>query len=141
MIASDLDVVGTLLDQLGYPLGRREVERRFEAVTRAPAHCLLVAEADGAVRGLVHVFARPALEKPPEAIVQALVIDETVRGTGVGRELMAAAEGWAREQGFGTVAVATQVARDDANAFYGQLGYERVATSHLLRKRIGGEPV
>ena len=53
---------------------------------------------------------------------------------------MAAAEGWAREQGFETVAVATQIARDDANAFYERLGYERAATSHLLRKRVGGAP-
>ena len=51
-------------------------------------------------------------------------------------DLMAAAEEWARSQGFASVAVATRVTRDDANAFYAQLGYERAARSHLLRKVI-----
>lgn len=125
---------------MGYPMEPGEAERRFETVSAAPAHCLLVAEVEGVVCGLVHVFARPALEKPPEAIVQSLVIDETVRGTGIGGKLMMAAENWAREHEFETVAVATQVARDDANAFYKRLGYARAATSHLLRKTIGIEP-
>lgn len=140
MMAGDLGSAQALLGQLGYPMEPGEAARRFETVIAAPAHSLLVAEVDGGVCGLVHVFARPALEKPPEAVVQSLVIDETVRGTGIGRKLMAAAEGWAREHGFETVAVATQVARSDANAFYERLGYERAATSHLLRKRIESEP-
>jgi GNAT superfamily N-acetyltransferase len=48
----------------------------------------------GALVALCHVFARPALDKPPEAIVQALVVDQACRGEGVGRIMMAAAERW-----------------------------------------------
>lgn len=92
MTAADLDAVGRLLKLLGYAIGPDQVKRRFDAVDAAAGNLVLVAERSGAVCGLVHVFARPALEKPPEAVVQALVIDEAVRGTGIGRNLMGAAE-------------------------------------------------
>ena len=34
------------------------------------------------------MFERPALEKPCEAVVQALVVDSEARGSGVGEALM-----------------------------------------------------
>ncbi len=130
----DLDAVLPLLDQLGYDVAPEELVRRFEAVSDAPGHQLLVAQRNGRFAGFVHVFARPALEKPPEAIVQAMAVDETVRRGGIGRALMDAAEAWARQQGHKSVALSSQVERADAHAFYESLGYGRVATSGLLRK-------
>lgn len=136
MADADLEGARALLRQLGYEIDAKEAAARFAAVLGTQGHHLLVAEADGRLRGLLHVFARPALEKPPEAVVQALVIEEGDRGTGVGRVLMEAAESWARAQGFASVAVATNIARDGARAFYRRLGYEPVATSELLRKNL-----
>jgi ribosomal protein S18 acetylase RimI-like enzyme len=82
------------------------------------------------------MFARPALEKPPEAIVQSLVVDVEARSDGVGRALIGAVENWAKQQGLASVSLSSQVDREDAHAFYDSLGYERVATSSLLRKRL-----
>lgn len=136
MEPGDLEAVGRLLGQLGYALEADEVARRFAAVTAAEGHRVLVAEQAGRVVGLLHVFARPALEKPPEAVVQALVVDDAARGAGLGRLLMQAAERWAAEQGFASVALGTHVAREDAKAFYARLGYAPTATAELLRKML-----
>jgi GNAT superfamily N-acetyltransferase len=113
-----------------------EVGGRFEAVARAADHSLFVAEQDGKVVGLLHLYARPALDKPPEAILQALVVDEVARGSGAGRRLMETAERWAGQRSFTSVALASHIARSGAHAFYERLGYRIEATSHLMRKRL-----
>jgi GNAT superfamily N-acetyltransferase len=137
MTAGDVSVSQGLLSQLGYELDGEEVRRRYDAVVRSADHALMVAEQDQRVVALCHIYARPALEKPPEVIVQALVVDQSCRGSGVGKIMMAAAETWAMDRGFRSVALATQVSRADAHAFYEALGYRREATSHLFRKPLG----
>ena len=136
MTAQDLPRARALLAQLGYDLLDETVGRRFASVTEAAGHVLLVAEMAGQVVGLLHAFARPALEKPPEVVVQALVVDAQRRKAGIGAGLMAAAERWSADRGFASVALASQVIRDDAHAFYRKLGYQTVATSHVMRKRL-----
>lgn len=137
MAVDDLPHARSLLVQLGYSLGAGEVERRFRTVAEAQGHSLFVAEQNGQVIGLLHLYARPALDKPPEVIVQALVVDEATRGTGVGRKLMEIAEQWADAQGFTSVALSSSILRTEAHAFYQRLGYRIEATSHLMRKEIG----
>jgi len=127
-----------LLAQLGYRLTQVEAERRYAAVAASARHSLLVAEVDQRIVGLLHVYARPALEKPPEAVVQALVVDQAFRGAGIGRTLMAAAERWASEQGYRSVALSSNVVRTGAHAFYEAIGYQPIATSRLLRKELSG---
>jgi GNAT superfamily N-acetyltransferase len=132
----DLPAIRKLLKQLGCDLSVAEVGVRFEAVARTADHSLIVAEQDGDVIGLLHLYARPALDKAPEIIVQALVVDEVARGSGAGRMLMEAAERWADQRGFTSVALASHIARSGAHAFYKRLGYRIEATSHLMRKRL-----
>lgn len=134
MRADDIPAARDLLAQLGYQLAVEEVRRRYDAVLRSENHALIVAEDDKTVIALCHVYARPALDKPSEAVVQALVVDRTRRGGGVGKLMMDAAERWAAERGFDSVALSSHVARSDAHAFYKALGYECIATSRLFRR-------
>ena len=136
MEESDLEATRPLMKQLGYDLELAEIRRRFLSVMAADNHALLVGEREGRLVGLIHVYARPALDKPPEAIVQALVVVSGGRRGGIGKAMMASAESWAHAHGFHSVALASQIARDGAHAFYKALGYQIVATSHLLRKDI-----
>jgi GNAT superfamily N-acetyltransferase len=136
MAEKDLPIVQELLSQLGYPLDGEEVRRRYAAVAGSGDNALVVAEQTGHVIALCHMYARPALDKPPEAIVQALVVDRASRAHGVGKVMMTAAEAWARDRGFMSVALASSVARTDAHAFYEAIGYQRAATSHLFRKAL-----
>ena len=136
MAARDLTAVRGLLAQLGYDIEADEVARRFAAVDESDTQALAIAEVDGDVAGFLHVFARPALEKPLEAVVQAMAVDRARRRHGIGRALLAFAEHWARDLGFGSVALASEVGRADAHAFYTRLGYAPTATSQLFRKPL-----
>jgi GNAT superfamily N-acetyltransferase len=136
MTRSDLGHCRSLLSQLGYEMSTAELQRRCDEVAAAPEHCALVAETAGRVVGLMHVFARPALENPREAVVQAIVVDAAFRRFGVGRELMTAAENWGRERGCRFVVLSSNTARAPAHAFYAELGYRVSATSLILRKEL-----
>jgi ribosomal protein S18 acetylase RimI-like enzyme len=130
---SDQPRVRELLHQLGYDIAAEDLDARLARVLSAQDHCIVVAEQDSRVAGLMHVFVRPALEKPCEAVVQALVVDEALRGQGIGRALMCEAEAWAAGRGLGSVALYTR----HAGAFYRRLGYAEAATPDFMRKRLG----
>lgn len=123
-----------LMIQLGYEVNIDEMKHRYETIFATAGHNILVAEIDRHVAGFCHMYARPALEKPPEAILQSLVVDAEYREDGIGRALVDAVEMWARAEGYSSVSLSSQVDREDAHAFYANLGYEKVATSSLLRK-------
>jgi GNAT superfamily N-acetyltransferase len=136
MVLGDVSRCLGLLAQLGYELEHREAERRFLAITGFPDHSLLVAETGEQIVGLLHVYARPALDKPPEAVVQAVVVDRAFRSGGIGKRFMAAAERWAAERGYHSVSLSSNIVRAEAHAFYEAIGYRRFASSHLFRKEL-----
>jgi GNAT superfamily N-acetyltransferase len=136
MIAADVAASQMLLSQLGYQMDAQEVRQRYDAVAQSRDHALMVAEQGGCVIALCHAYARPALDKPSEAVVQALVVHQASRGSGVGETMMTAAETWAADRGFTSVVLASHVSRSDAHAFYESIGYRREGTSHLFRKTL-----
>ena len=136
MTGEDIAVSQRLLSQLGYPLDTLEVRQRYDAVAASKDHSLMVAEQARRVVALCHVYVRPALDKPPEAIVQALIVGHASCGSGIGTIMMAAAEAWARDRGLKSVALASNVMRTGAHSFYEDIGYQRAATSHLFRKTL-----
>lgn len=133
---TDLPAITRLLGQLGYDLAPSEVAARLTAVAANPAHAVLVGEAEGRVVALLHMYDRPALEKPHEAVVQALVVEAGLRGTGAGQAMMHAAEAWALARGLGSVSLYSSAHRDGAHAFYRRIGYDQAAVSHLFRRGL-----
>jgi GNAT superfamily N-acetyltransferase len=86
------------------------------------------------------MYGRPAVGKPPEAMVQALVVDQAARGLGIGKLMMAAAEAWAVVRGFTSVTLGSHVSQSDAYAFYEALGCVTEATSYQMRNPLGVPP-
>ena len=136
MTHGDIPDARVLLAQLGYELSIEELARRVAGVVATPDHVLIVAETAGRVVGLLHVYARPALENPREAVVEAIVVDAPQRRSGVGKILMAEAERWGSERGCASVMLSSNVVRAPAHAFYAALGYRIAATSYVLRKGL-----
>jgi GNAT superfamily N-acetyltransferase len=134
---ADIATATGLLAQLGYPMSAAEVTRRLAIVRSAYGHRVWVADNGGQVAGLLHAFFRPALEKPPEVVVEALVVDASRRSQGIGERLMHVVEQWARESGSATVSLYSGVQRTDTHRFYERLGYAKSGTSHLMRKVLG----
>jgi GNAT superfamily N-acetyltransferase len=132
---SDIPAATVLIGQLGYEMPLGEFARRLTAVRAQGDHRVWVYDDGGRVVGLLHAFFRPALDKPPEVMVQALVTEAEQRSKGIGEALMRVAEVWAREKGCTSVALYSRVDRDRAHRFYERLGYEKKAASALLGKQ------
>ena len=122
--AGDGAAVATLCTQLGYPTTARAVLVRLARLNAGDAARALVAALEGEVIGLATVHLRHTLNhERPLAQLTLLVVDERVRGRGVGRALVAAAETWALGQGCRRIVVTTALHRTDAHAFYERVGY------------------
>jgi GNAT superfamily N-acetyltransferase len=134
--AKDAGRLIPLLRELGYDVEGSEVVARLKGILGSDSHHVFLAEEDDRLVGLLHVFDRPALEKPHEAVVQAIVVSEQVRDSGVGAALMREAEGWARERGLASVALYTRTDRAKAHAFYEARGYRVKGTSHLMQRPL-----
>ncbi|MBV8447926.1 MAG: GNAT family N-acetyltransferase [Hyphomicrobiales bacterium] len=64
----------------------------------------------------------------------AVVVDQSVRKNGIGKQLMRAAGTWATSRGIDRVVLHTRIDREDARRFYERIGYKLTATSHLMTK-------
>jgi GNAT superfamily N-acetyltransferase len=105
------------------------VEDRLRAMLELPTHAIFVAEDEREqVIGLLTISQRWTLwHTGPCALIEELVVDEGVRGQGVGRALIQAAIDWAKAQRCSEVEVSTEADNLKAQAFYRRLGFESVA--------------
>jgi ribosomal protein S18 acetylase RimI-like enzyme len=126
---TDVSGVHRLIGQLADAPDEAAFGARFENVLATDDHRIIVAEVEGKMVGVLHMFERPALEKPCEAIVQALVVDSDARSSGVGEALMREAEAWAQSRKLPSVSLYSRVDRKRAHAFYERIGYRIKATS------------
>jgi GNAT superfamily N-acetyltransferase len=89
---------------------------------------VLVAELDGAVVGCLSTSVMRVLHRPaPVGRISMMVVDESLRGRGIGAELVRAAEQTLAEQGCSMIEVTSHVRRTEAHRFYERLGYERTS--------------
>ena len=136
LTVADEAAVSDLTQQLGYKLGMDEAVARLSALLGTSGHYLIGASLGADLIGFLHCFDRPSIEKGRALVVQSLVIDASVRRSGAGRALMAEAERIAGRLGCPAVTLSSNVARDDAHAFYERLGYRTYATSKFFIKEI-----
>jgi ribosomal protein S18 acetylase RimI-like enzyme len=133
---ADLAAVHRLIGQLADVPDETAFRARFDRVSASDGHRLIVAEREGEVVGVLHVFERPALEKSCEAVVQALVVDGGTRSSGVGEALMHEAEAWARSRKLPSASLYSRVDRKRAHAFYERIGYGVKATSVRMERSL-----
>ena len=101
--------------------------RPIFADVRAHPQRLLVMELKGRIVGTLVLFIVPNLthEGLPWAVVENVVIDESIRGAGYGLRLMEHGEAIAREAGCYKLQLTSHSEREEiAHPFYEALGYE-----------------
>ncbi len=133
--ASDAPMLAALAGELGYPTTSAEMERRLEVLRTDPRHKIVVAE-HNALLGWIHVSMIETLESESFAEIRGLVVAETHRGSGIGRQLVAAAEHWANQKKCSRIRVRTNIVRVDAHAFYKKLGYVSKKTQDVFDKSL-----
>ena len=131
----DTDALTKLADQLGYPSTVEQVRRRFEVLAEnSDENAVFVAEVDGKILGWVHAHLYNLLVDDPETEIGGLVVDETVRGQGIGERLMRAAEAWTLEKGCSSVYLRSNAIRAHAHEFYKRIGYTIIKSHYAFRK-------
>lgn len=127
-----------LLHQLGYPSSDADIQKRLRDVLNDKSQTLLVAQSssDERLLGFVQVGYRPLLVTNRVAEIAGLVVLDSIRGSGVGRMLLAAAEDWARKNWCGEVTLRSNVIREEAHKFYLHLGYSEYKRSLAFKKSL-----
>jgi GNAT superfamily N-acetyltransferase len=135
-IPSDAPALAALAGELGYPTTTEELLGRLAALHPTDAAVFVSTDDKDRPTGWCHVEMRRTLVEPTSALVVGLVIGEDHRSAGIGAELLAAAERWARARGCRQLVVATRVTRERAHRFYAREGYEVSKSSYFLTKRL-----
>lgn len=129
---SDLPVVVNLLNQLSETtddpenLNPATVAAVFEECRRHPEFYLnLVAEAGGRVVGFESiVFYKTLFHKGGTALINELVVDHSVRGSGIGAALVERTRQEALTRGMDEMEVGTECDNHAARAFYARCGFD-----------------
>ena len=137
MCLEDAEAVAELSAQLGYGSSTAQVTERFLRLHQNPNDGLFTAVQDAKVVGWVHVYGVRLLESGGYAEIGGLVVDAATRRQGIGRQLLGCAEMWTAAHGHLELRLRSGLHRLDAHKFYGAVGYERVKTSHMFRKKVG----
>ncbi|MDQ2853268.1 MAG: GNAT family N-acetyltransferase [Chloroflexota bacterium] len=135
-IPADAPVLAELAGELGYPTSTEALLGRLAALHPTDAAVVVATDANDLPTGWCHVEMRRTLVEPKSALIVALVIGEGHRSSGIGAELLAAAEAWARARGCERMVVATRVTRERAHRFYAREGYELAKTSYFMSKEL-----
>jgi GNAT superfamily N-acetyltransferase len=134
-VDDDAPALAELLAHLGYPADAADLPDRLLRM-RSGGDDAFVAVLDGETVGLATVHARAVLHVArPVAQLTALVVPPAMRGRGVGRALVGAAEQWGRAQGADRLVVTTALHRADAPLFYERLGFEHTGRRYV--KKLG----
>ena len=133
----DSERLADLCTQLGYPSTPDEVRNRLAVIDRLTDQQVLVAvEASQRVVGWIHAFVYRVLESAPMVEIGGLVVDQAVRGGGIGQALLGEVEAWAATQAIETVSLRSNVIRVQAHEFYRRHGYTVPKVQLVFRKKL-----
>lgn len=136
MEPGDAEAVAELTAQLGYERGVEDTRAWIaESGALAERQAAFVACLDGTVAGWIEVSIERRLQSAPFALIGGLVVDERIRGRGIGLRLLRQAEEWAWARGLDAVRVTSRSTRERAHQFYLRDGYESVKMSMVFEKR------
>jgi aminoglycoside 6'-N-acetyltransferase I len=113
--------------------------QQFRQRGRDDAEVFVVDRGDGRLAGFVEVGTRPyadGCDTSPVAYLEAWYVDPDVRRQGHGRALVAAAERWARAQGYREMASDTQLDNVVSQAAHRRAGYHEVDRVVQFRKEL-----
>lgn len=110
-------------EALGYDYPLDKTKKQLEKLLSSPFNRIYVAVEEGNVIGYVHGVDYDCLYSDPLKNIMALAVLPEYQGLGIGRALLAAVEGWAKETGCAGVRLVSRMDRAHAHGFYAHCGY------------------
>jgi GNAT superfamily N-acetyltransferase len=103
-----------------------------------PEQAVFVAERDGEVLGYAYAGLEPLSWKElrePAGFVHDVVVEESARGAGVGRQLVEAAASWLEQSGAPRVMLWTAQKNEEAQRLFERLGFRRTMIEMTRERR------
>jgi ribosomal protein S18 acetylase RimI-like enzyme len=122
-----VEAMNVLLPQLSTS-AKAVTTEALEAIVTAPGTLLLVAIDDDRVVGTITLITF-ALLTGRRALIEDVIVDESVRGRGIGVALVEEALSHARRMGVSTIDLTSRPAREAANALYRKVGFVQRTTN------------
>lgn len=120
---------------LGYDFTEQQVEANVRRLMGSPENLLMVAvDEDDECVGFIHASNHDPVYAPPMKDIMALAIYDEYRHKGIGKQLVAAVQGWAEKTGAHGLRVNSGIEQKSAVVFYKSCGFEYIKTNYNLRK-------
>lgn len=120
---------------LGYDFTEQQVESNVRKLIGSAENLLMVAvDEDDECVGFIHACNHDPVYAPPMKDIMALAIYDEYRHIGIGKQLVAAVESWARETGASGLRVNSGIEQKSAVVFYKSCGFDYIKTLYNLRK-------
>ncbi len=134
----DASALAELMTQLGYATAANEMAERLRTIFQEQDFATFVAVEENEVCGMIGVSASPSYEHNDRiGRIVALVVHERMRGRGIGRALLSAAEDYFARAKVVRVVLTSRFAREKAHAFYESRGYLRTGLRFMKQLPIG----
>jgi aminoglycoside 6'-N-acetyltransferase I len=123
-------------------LAPKDIEPEIDMYLDADPDTITILAAErpgGGLCGFIEVGRRDyaeGCESSPVPYIEAWFVDADVRRQGVGRELFAAAEAWARDHGYTEIASDAELHNDVSIAAHKALGYEETDRIVTFRRSL-----
>jgi ribosomal protein S18 acetylase RimI-like enzyme len=128
----DALAAASLLTELGYTQPVEFFRERLSIFGNKPDELVLVAEQGESVVGILAFRAFLYFHEPgKQGRIIALVVSESVRGSGIGRAMIAECERFALQCGCKRMEVTTGTQREKAHRFYESMGYQETSKRYL----------
>lgn len=129
--------LAALTTELGYPSTADDIARRLPLLLgRNDQRIFVAVDDDDRAVGWIHMAVESMLVHDRFTQILGLVVTEGARSGGIGAQLIAEGERWARERGASSVRVRSNVKRERAHRFYLRAGYAIEKTSYLFVKGL-----
>jgi GNAT superfamily N-acetyltransferase len=136
-LAEDAEEIARLSAELGYPVRVDQIRATLARLLPSPVHFVaVVRHGDRELAGWVVAERRLKLASGESVEITGLVVSASLRRTGVGQALLAAVVDWARNTGFGSVRVCSNIVRQASHPFYRRLGFQLVKTQHVYEYQL-----
>ena len=122
-IIEDAQIITLLSSQLGYTISEADTILNIKQLLSSRHDVVYVATFNEAVVGWIHVFYSVRIETMPFCEIGGMVVDEIVRGKGIGKLLIEKATEWSKSRSAETLRVRTNVTRTDTHKFYESVGF------------------
>jgi GNAT superfamily N-acetyltransferase len=137
---ADAEAVAALSGQLGYEASPEDLRQRIAKLAGCEDNqAVFVACMTGEYArlvGWIDVAITYHLQSAPFVLIGGLVVQDGLRGLGIGKRLCEEAEAWTRTRGISIVRVTSRSTRPDAHRFYLRDGYTEIKTSKVFEKLL-----